>query len=243
MRRVKPLFPHLDLLLATARQRGAIALDEPTGKQILAQYDVHVPRSCVVAADGDVRAASATLSAPFVLKVIAPEIVHKSDVGGVRLGLRDAGELEVAVADLQASLRAKHIEAQGWLIEEMIPGGVEVVVGGLTDPEFGPMVMVGLGGVFVEVLRDVSFRICPISERDAVEMIDELRGAPLLRGARGREAVSIRAIIDVLVALGGQDSLLMQCQAHVVEIDINPLIVTHDQAYAADARFILRPSD
>jgi len=233
----------LDLRLAEARQRGAIALDEPSGKQVLASFGIDVPRGCVIPVGASVREAVAALAPPFVVKVIAQDVVHKSDVGGVRLGLGDAGGVEAAIAELGASLRSKNIEAQGWLVEEMIPGGVEMVVGGITDPEFGPMVMVGLGGVFVEVLKDVAFRICPIDARDAFEMIEELRGSSLLRGARGREPVSVPAIVDVLLRLGKGDGLLMRCQAHVAEVDINPLIVTNERAVAADARFILRQPD
>ena len=102
------------------------------------------------------------------------------------------------------------------------------------------MVMVGLGGIFVEVLKDVAFRICPITELDAREMIEELRAAPLFHGVRGGEAVSIDAIVRTLVTLGGDDGLFLQCAREVAEIDINPLIVTRDRAVAVDARFVLR---
>lgn len=233
----------LEARLCNARRQGLSALDEPAGKEILVALGISVPRSRVISPEADIRAAIDGISPPYVLKVIAPDVVHKSDVGGVRLGLQDASELEAAISQLRAGLLAKRIIPSGWLIEEMISGGVEVVVGGLTDPEFGPMVMVGLGGVFVEVLKDVAFRICPIVRRDAVEMIDELRGAPLLRGARGREPASIDAVVDVLLRLGGEHGLLTQCQRHISEIDINPLIVTRDRACAVDARFILCKPD
>lgn len=230
----------LDSRLRQAREQGLVALDEHTGKQILSSAGVRVPRASLVPAGADVRAAARSLRAPFVLKVVAPGVVHKSDVGGVRLGIRDVDELAASVAQVESGLRQRGIEPHGWLVEEMIPGGVEVVVGGLHDPEFGPMVMVGLGGIFVEVLKDVAFRICPIDARDAREMIDELQGSPLLRGARGREPMSVDAIVDVLLCVGGADGLLMRCGEHVSEIDINPLIVSADSAFAADARFILR---
>jgi acyl-CoA synthetase (NDP forming) len=128
---------------------------------------------------------------------------------------------------------------EGWLIEEMAPSGQEMVVGGLRDPDFGPLVMVGLGGIFVEVLADVSFRICPITRLDAEEMIDELKGAAILKGARGMKAVSRDAIVDVLLKVGGENGLLMQHAADISEADINPLIVSESAAVAVDARFIL----
>jgi acetate---CoA ligase (ADP-forming) subunit beta len=227
-------------VLAQARERGLSAVDEPVGKAILASFGISVPAACVVDVDEDVRRAVKNMSPPFVLKVIARGLLHKSDVGGVQLGLRDSDELIDSISLLRTNLKAKGVEPRAWLIEEMIPAGVEMVAGGLTDPEFGPMVMVGLGGIFVEVLKDVAFRICPISANDAMEMINELRGAPLLRGVRGREPVAIDAICDVLMRMGGEGGLLMQCAQHVAEVDINPLIVTRDRAVAADARFVLR---
>ena len=113
------------------------------------------------------------------------------------------------------------------------------VIGGLRDPQFGPLVMVGLGGIFVEVLRDVSFRICPITRLDAAEMLNELKGVAILDGARGMKPVSIDAIIDVLMKVGGENGLLMQHADDVAEADINPLVVSGNGAVAVDARFIL----
>jgi acyl-CoA synthetase (NDP forming) len=130
----------------------------------------------------------------------------------------------------------------GFLLEEMAPAGLEVVVGGLRDPQFGPLVMVGLGGVLVEVLGDVSFRICPIARLDAEEMLDELKGAALIRGARGRKPVSREAIVDVLLKVGGESGLLMTHAEDIAEADINPLIVSDRGAMAVDARFVLTQS-
>ena len=226
--------------LDNARHRGITALDEPTGKAILAAAGIRVPRSFVVGPDDDLHAAVSALEPPYALKLVAQGVVHKTEVGGVRLGLRDAAELSAARADMWARLQAQGLAPDAWLVEEMVPPGAEVVVGGVMDPEFGPMVMVGLGGVFVEVLHDVAFRICPIVARDATEMIDELRGAPLLRGARGREPASIKAIVDVLLRVGDENGLLLQCAEQLADIDINPLIVGSETAFAADARFILR---
>jgi acetyl-CoA synthetase (ADP-forming) len=121
----------------------------------------------------------------------------------------------------------------------MAPPGQEVVIGALRDPHFGPLVMVGLGGIFVEVLSDVAFRICPITRVDAEEMLDELKGARVLEGARGREPASREAIVDVLLRMGGEAGLLMQHASDISEADINPLIVSSTGAVAVDARIIL----
>jgi acyl-CoA synthetase (NDP forming) len=156
------------------------------------------------------------------------------------VNLRSADEVHEAITAMVALPKIKAARVDGWLVEELAPPGQEMVIGGLRDPDFGPLVMVGLGGIFVEVLRDVAFRICPITRLDAEEMIDELKGAALLQGARGREPVSREAIIDALLNIGGEDGLLMQHADDIAEADINPLIVSANGAVAVDARFILR---
>lgn len=228
------------LTLRVARESGQHALDEPTGKKILHAVGIRVPRSVVIEAGMDAHAAVAALKPPLALKVVATGVIHKSDVGGVKLNLRNDADVASAIADLTQSLRARDIQAEAWLVEEMAPRGVEVVVGGTMDPEFGPMVMVGLGGVFVEVLKDVAFRICPITERDARDMLDELKGAALLHGARGSEPANIDAIVEVLLCVGGEGGLLVSGEDEIAEIDINPLIVSRQSAVAVDARFILK---
>jgi acyl-CoA synthetase (NDP forming) len=127
----------------------------------------------------------------------------------------------------------------GFLVEEMAPQGMELVIGGLRDPQFGPLVMVGLGGIFVEVLQDVAFRICPIERNDALEMLDELKGRALLDGARGQPAVSRQALVDVLLKVGGDSGLLLTLGDEIAEADLNPVIVSAHGAVAVDARFIL----
>lgn len=230
----------LDTTFARVRDEGWTALDEPTGKAVLASFGIRVPALLTVSSEVELRNGVGLLAPPFALKAVAPGIVHKSDVGAVRLGLKDVSEVTRAIIDMRSALAAKGISTQHWLIEEMVPSGVEFVIGGVIDAEFGPMVMVGLGGIFVEILRDVSFRICPIERRDAADMLEELRGAPLMQGARGREPVSKDTLIDTLVAIGGDGGLLIRCAPYITELDINPLIVSREGAYAADARFILR---
>lgn len=226
-------------LIAEARSAKRSALDEAAGKRLLAGYGVAVPQTRVVKDAAGVAAALKELELPVVVKVVSPDILHKSDAGGVAVNLRTAADVEAAIRDMAKKPKIAAARVEGYLIEEMAPAGQEIVVGGLRDPEFGPLVMVGLGGIFVEVLADVSFRICPITRVDAEEMIAELKGAAILKGARGRQPASIEAIVDVLMKVGGENGLLMQHGDDIQEADINPLIVSETGAVAVDARFIL----
>ena len=228
-----------DALIADARAAGRTALDERAGKQLLAACGVAVPRSVAVPAASAAAAACVGLRPPYVLKVMSPDILHKSDVGGVRVGLQDAAAVESAIREMLSAGPIARARLDGFLLEEMAPPGQELVVGGILDPQFGPLIMTGLGGVFVEVLADVAFRICPITPLDAAEMLDELQAAPLLRGARGRRPVSRDALVDVLLKVGGEGGLLLRHAADIREADINPLIVSESGAVAVDARFIL----
>lgn len=226
-------------MIAEARQQGRQALDETAGKRVLANFGVAVPKSMLIQDVTAVAQACAELRAPLVLKVVSPDILHKSDAGGVKVGLKSAQEVEDAVRAMMKLPAIADARIDGFLLEEMAPAGQEVVIGGLRDPQFGPMVMVGLGGIFVEVLADVSFRICPITRLDAEEMLDELKGAALLRGARGRQPASRAAIVDALMKVGGEGGLLMTHGEDFAEADINPLIVSETGAVAVDARFVL----
>jgi acyl-CoA synthetase (NDP forming) len=227
------------MLIDAARGQGRSALDEASGKALLAQYGVAVPKTVVVNKPSEVEDALKGLTLPVVVKVVSPEILHKSDAGGVRVNLQTAAEVRKAIGAMSALPKIKAAKVEGWLIEEMAPPGHELVIGGLHDPDFGPLVMLGLGGIFVEVLGDVSFRICPIARIDAEEMIEDLKGAAILDGARGRKPASREAIVDVLLKIGGDDGLLMRHADEISEADINPLIVSETGAVAVDARFIL----
>ncbi len=226
-------------LITLARARQRTALDEQAGKSLLAAYGVAVPQSLTVKSASEVDAVFEKLRPPLVVKIMSPDILHKSDAGGVKVGLKSAVEVKTAIDDMASSPKIKGARIDGYLIEEMAPAGQEMVIGAVRDANFGPLLMVGLGGIFVEVLRDVSFRICPITQLDAQEMLDDLKGAAILDGARGRKAVSREAIIDVLLKVGGENGLLMQHADDFAEVDINPLIVSKSGAVAVDARFIL----
>ena len=226
-------------LITDARAQKRAALDELAGKRLLAAYGIAVPKSVVVQDATEAATVCARLKPPLVLKVMSPDILHKSDVGGVKTDLNSAEAVNEAIKAMMAAPAIAGARIDGFLVEEMAPPGQEVVVGGVRDPQFGPLVMAGLGGVLVEVLGDVSFRICPITRLDAEEMLAELKGAPLLAGARGRRPVSRAAIVDVLLKVGGESGLLMTHAADIQEADINPVIVSEHGAVAVDARFIL----
>ncbi len=224
-------------IIAAARDAGRAALDEAAGKRLLAQYGVAVPKSKIATGPDDAARAFAALTPPVAVKIMSPDLLHKSDAGGVAIGLTSAATVRTAIETMRGIGGDRRIDR--YLVEEMAPAGQEVVIGGIQAPQFGPMVMVGLGGVFVEVLGDVAFRLCPINEADAWAMLRELRGAPLLSGARGGQPVSQDAIVDALLRIGGADGLLLDQAADVAELDINPIIVSGNGAVAVDARVIL----
>ena len=225
--------------IAENRAGGRAFIGEAHAKRILAEAGMRVPRGEVVHARREVDGAVARLSLPVAAKLISPDALHKSDIGGVRLGLASAAAVAEAFDTLQRAATERELRFDGVLIEEMAPPGQELVIGGIVDRRFGPVIMLGAGGIFVEIFRDIAFRICPLDRLDAAEMIDDLRIAPILRGARGRVAISESAVIETLLAVGGEGGLLLRLQDWVSEIDINPLIVSADAAFACDARIIL----
>ena len=228
-----------DSILPTAVAAGRDALTEVEGKALLARYGISVPRSRFVASPEDAEKAVAGLDSPFVVKVVSTDILHKSDAGGVAVGLADGAAVAAAIREIARKSAVAAATVEGYLVEEMAPPGREVVIGAIRDPQFGPMVMVGLGGIFVEVLGDVSFRLCPIDRCEAAAMLDELKGAALLDGARGSTRVSRAAIVDALLKIGGEDGLILREDA-IAAIDVNPMIATAGGAVAVDARVIVR---
>lgn len=225
-------------IISRALAEGRHSLPEADGKRLLAAAGIRVPRSATVRPGEDAARALAGLSGPFAVKVVSPDILHKSDAGGVRLGLADAAEVNAAIAVMMALPAIASARVEGFLVEEMAAAGVEIVIGGLRDPQFGPAIMVGIGGVFVEIMEDVAFRICPITARDAETMLDALKGAKLLSGARGRGAVDRQALVAALLAIGGEGGLLLN-HPEIAEIDINPVIAHREGVIAVDARVIL----
>ncbi|MBD3180738.1 CoA-binding protein, partial [Candidatus Poribacteria bacterium] len=173
---------------------------------------------------------------PVVMKIASPDILHKSDIGGVRLNLRSDQEVEQAFTEVVSAAKRFMPSAliTGVTIDQMIPAGKEVILGMAKDPDFGPMMMFGLGGIYVEVLKDVAFRIAPINHQEATSMVSEIRTYQLLRGVRGEEPADIPSIVDSLIKL----SQMVTDFPEIIEMDINPLMVmgSGKGAVAVDCR-------
>ncbi|MEY3380800.1 MAG: hypothetical protein RL468_1398 [Pseudomonadota bacterium] len=225
--------------MTQARMRHATALTEPQAKAVLSAFGLSVPASVYGDDINWLIEWGAKLGGPLAAKLVGSNGLHKSDIGGVRLGITGELQLSEALKGLSIAASAAGLSAEGYLVERMATPGVEMVIGGTIDERFGPVIMVGLGGVFIEILGDTAFRVCPITRRDARSMLEQLRGWPLLQGARGRPPCNIEALIDALVSVGGPEGLLMQAQGQLSEVDINPLIVSSAGAVACDARMIL----
>jgi len=178
---------------------------------------------------------------PVALKIVSPEILHKTDVGGVRLNLRDADAVAQGFSAIDTSVRRffPHASIHGIAVQEMVSGGKEVILGMTRDPQFGPLLMFGLGGIYVEALRDVAFRVAPIGPDEADAMIREIRSFPLLQGVRGEKPSDLGATVDALCRL----SQLCADFPEILEMDINPLLVKPEGegAVAIDARLGLAP--
>jgi len=182
-------------------------------------------------------ALSREIGFPVVLKVDSPDIIHKSDAGGVKLGLNNAAQVGNAYRQITAAVRQQipRPRIRGVTVHQMAPPGIEVIIGMSQDAQFGPVLMFGLGGVLVEVLRDVAFRIVPVTENDARAMIREIRGYQLLQGYRGQPAVDIPSLEQLLVKV----SRFIAANPRVKELDLNPVIAYPDGAVAVDVRIIL----
>ncbi len=220
-------------ILADAAPSGA--LSEHASKQILAMYGVRSSRDALCASAAQAVAAAKRVGFPVVMKVSSPALTHKSDLGLVRVGVGTARDVRSVYDELMAKARraaGKRGAVDGVLVCETVTGGVETVVGVSQDPLFGPVVMVGLGGVFVEVLRDVTFRVPPFGRDEAERMVRELQGYPLLEGARGAKPADVGALVEVIMQV---QRLAMDLAGDVREVDINPLIVRPRGAVALDA--------
>jgi len=221
-------------LIKRLRDEGIKSLVEPEVKEILRRYSIPVPEGRPVRELPDALEAAAGIGYPVVLKLVSRDVSHKTDVGGVALGLESAEELEGAWNDMlfEVSDRAPTARVEGFLVEKMAERGVEVIAGAVRDEQFGPAVMFGIGGVAVELMKDVSFRLAPVERDEAVSMIKELRGYPLLTGYRGAAPCDLDALADVIVKLSG----ILGAEDGMREIEINPLIAYGKGLIAVDAR-------
>ncbi|GGN87990.1 CoA-binding protein [Streptomyces albiflavescens] len=224
-------------LLDGVRAEGRAALTAPEGKVIADAYGIAVPGEELARDADEAVACAARFGGPVVMKIVSPDILHKTDAGGVVVGVEGAGDVRAAFHKIVENAREYDHQAriEGIQVQELLPQGQEVIVGAVTDPTFGKVVAFGLGGVLVEVLRDVTFRLAPVDADEALSMLDSIRSAQILRGVRGARPVDRRAIADQILRV----SELVADFPEIAEVDLNPVIVTAEGAVAADIRVIL----
>ena len=223
--------------VARARAANRTLLSEVESKAALAEAGVRVTAARLARSREEAAELAGAAGFPAALKVVSADVPHKSDVGGVRLGLADRADVLAAHDAIMAAVAAARPDAaiEGVAVQAMAPPGVEVIVGVTADPQFGPVVMFGLGGVMVEVMGDVAFRLVPLGEGDARDMIDEIKGRPALDGARGRPPADVDALAETLERV----SAFAAAHPEVRELDLNPVIASPRGAVAADARIVL----
>ncbi len=228
-------FKKATAIIAAARAQRRTTLLENEVKALLVAYGARIPRETLCLRPAEAQAAAQALGASCVLKIVSPDISHKSDMGGVRVGVLPA-EVGSVCEEMLATVRAKQPTAHilGISVQELVRGQ-EVIVGGLRDREFGPLVMFGLGGVFVEVLRDVSYRLVPTTAHELQAMIREVQGYPLLEGIRGHAAVNMASLTRTLQAA----AWVLAAFPEMIELDLNPVIVGAEAAVVADGRAVL----
>lgn len=229
----------IDRIITRHRRIGTRQVGEADAKKILATYQFNVPEGRLVRTADEAKAVADRIGYPIAMKIASPQIIHKSDAGGVRIGLGSGGEVRDAfdLMKLRISEREPDAEILGAYVEAMCPPGREVILGMTRDPSFGPMLMFGLGGIFVEVMKDVSFNLAPITHEEATRMLEGTRSYALLRGARGQKAVDLEALAIALQRL----SQLATDFPEIEEMDINPFMVgpPGSSAMVADARMTL----
>lgn len=224
-------------LLDAMRAEGRRTLTAPEGKVLADAYGIAVPGEAVATDVDEAVACADRFGGPVVMKIVSPDIPHKTEAGGVVVGVRGAAEVRAAFHRIVGNARAHDATArvEGVQIQELLPPGLEVIVGAVTDPTFGKVVAFGLGGVLVEVLRDVTFRLAPVSGDEATSMLDSVRAAEVLRGVRGQAGVDRRALAAQIERV----SHLVTDFPEIGEVDLNPVIATPEGAVAADVRVIL----
>lgn len=229
--------PKVGQIIEKAKAAGRSSLLETEAKEILKEHAIPVPEFRLAKSKQEAIKLAEEIGYPAAAKIVSPQIIHKSDAGGVKLNLKDGDETGRAYEEIIKNAKAydKGAQIEGVLISPMEKKGVEVIVGMTRDRQFGPVIMFGLGGIFVEVLKDVSFRIAPLSKGDAYEMVREIKGYPVLEGIRGEEPSDIEAIVDIIMKV----SSLVNANEAISELDLNPVFVFKDGASVVDARVIL----
>jgi len=222
-------------ILDKALKEGRETLSEYESKIVLASYHIPVTREIIIQKSDDIISAAHEIGYPVVIKGCSPEITHKTEKGLIQTDIRDDREALDAFNNIMAGMNGGHGSI---LIQEMIKGKRELVIGLIRDPQFGPCVMFGLGGIFTEILKDVSFRLAPLEKRDTLEMMDEIKAHKILDAVRGMDAVDRDILSEILINVGriGVENDTIK------EIDINPVIISGSRPVAVDALIVLQPS-
>ncbi|MEJ2271594.1 MAG: acetate--CoA ligase family protein [Candidatus Bathyarchaeota archaeon] len=219
------------------RSEGRSFLLEQEAKTICKEYGIPITELRVATSAEEAAYYSNEIGYPVVLKIISPDVLHKIDVGGVILDINNKEEVKKAYDKIieTVKIHKPNAKIEGILVQEMAPPSTEVIIGSIKDPQFGSTIMFGLGGTFVEVMKDVSFRIAPITKEDAEEMITEIKAYPILKGYRGQLQRDIDAIVEILLST----SRLVMDNQNIKELDLNPVMVYSKGAKTVDARIIL----
>ena len=227
-------------IIDRVRNEGRTILTEIESKQLIKQAGISVSDTRLAISGEEAISISKQFGFPVVLKIASPDVVHKSDAGGVQVGLKTSKQVGKAYDSILGAIRQKYPQAmiQGVSVQKIARPGVEVIIGMSKDAQFGPVLMFGLGGIFVEILKDVSFRIVPLTKRDAGEMVREIKGYPLLQGYRGQEAVDVSNLEELLLKV----SDFVEQNPVVKELDLNPIFAYSNGAIAVDARVVLEES-
>ena len=218
-------------IIEKALQEGRTTLSEYESKQVLASYGIPVTKELIVDSVPDLIDATKEIGYPLVLKGCSSGIAHKTEKGLIRVDIRNEEEANAAFEEIAANIGTE----DAVLVQEMVKGQRELVIGLTRDPQFGPCVMFGLGGIFTEILKDISFRVAPLEERDALEMMQDIKGHKILEAVRGMEAADLNIFSDILIKVG-QIGLEND---EVKEIDINPVIISGNKPVAVDALVVL----
>jgi 3-hydroxypropionyl-CoA synthetase (ADP-forming) len=211
-------------------------ITEESSKEILSEYGIKVPHYALVTNTDEAARKSKEIGFPLVAKIVSADILHKTDVGGVKVGLNSEDEVRKTFDDMFYRLKEK-FDVKGVLLEKMVPNGVELIIGLQNDSQFGPSIMVGLGGIYTELLKDVSFRVLPITKNDALKMLESLRGKDILRGFRGSKPINMDMLCEAIVHIG---TLGVDMAGKYESIDFNPVVLYPDGYFVVDAKIILK---
>ena len=212
-------------------------ITEEAAKLILKKYKISVPRFSLVNSSQQAAKNSKKLGFPLVMKVVSPQILHKTDVSGVKVGIDNVADVKKTFNDMYGRLsKKKDVDVKGILLEKMVPKGVELIVGIQNEPQFGPVIMVGLGGVLTEIFKDVAFRMLPITTADAKSMLNELKGFQILKGFRGSKPVDLNMLAKALIQIG---KIGVDYADYINSINFNPIVVYPKSYKVVDAKIIL----